>query len=161
MKHSLDYSQVVDSEEDQLKCHRGIPDIEAEEANTLDIQSEQKNEFQKTYAHPGYSDLLAVRKSARVKPIRTGDDNDATRVKMSKQKVKKTTKVNIEPTSKMYVTTSNSRRIRISIDRPFTPVPNRKSEESITQTPVLLKTFQEVTENVELLKEPRVNEETN
>ena len=55
----------------------------------MDKQTEQKNEFQKTYAHPGNSDLLAVRKSARVRPIRMGDDNDATRVKVSKQKVRK------------------------------------------------------------------------
>jgi hypothetical protein len=96
--------------------------------------------------------LLAVRKSARVKPIRTGDDNDATRVKMSKQKVKKTTKVAIEPTSKMYMTTSNSRRIRGRMDSPLTPIPNRKSEEGKTQTPELLETVQEVTENVETLE---------
>ena len=145
---------TVDSEQDQLKCHRGILDIEAEEANTLDIQTEQKNEFQNIYAHPGYSDLLAVRKSARVRPIRTGDDNDATRAKVSKQKVKKTTKVAIEPTSKMYATTSNSRRIKRSIDSPATPVPNRKSEEGKTKTPELLETIQEVTENVEILEEP-------
>ena len=74
----------------------------------MDIQTEQENEFQNIYAHPGYSDLLVVRKSARIRPIRTGDDNDASRAKVSKQKVKKTTKVAIEPTSKMYMTTSNS-----------------------------------------------------
>ena len=98
--------------------------------------------------------MLAVRKSARVRPIRTGDDNDATRAKVSKQKVKKTTKVAIEPTSKMYATTSNSRRIKRSMDSPATPVPNRKSEEGKTKTPELLETIQEVTENVEILEEP-------
>ena len=88
---------TVDSEEDQLKCHRGTFDIEAEKASTSDIDTEQENEFQQIYAHPGYSDLLVVRKSARVRPIRTGDDYDTTRVKESKQKVKKATKVTIEP----------------------------------------------------------------
>ena len=70
--------------------------------------------------------MLVVRKSARIRPIRTGDDNDATRAKVSKQKAKKTTKVAIEPTSKMYATTSNSRRIRRSMDSPLTPVPRVK-----------------------------------
>ena len=69
------------------------------------------------------------------------------------------TKVNIEPTSTMYVTTLNSRRIRRSIDSPLTPVPNQKSEEGTTQTPVLLETVQEVTENVETLEEEPIEEQ--
>jgi hypothetical protein len=78
---------------------------------------------------------------------------------VSKQKVKKTSKVAIEPTSKMYMTTSNSRRIRRSMDSPLTPVPNRKSEEGKTQTPELLETVQEVTENVETLEEEPIQEQ--
>jgi len=151
---------TVDSEEDQLKCHRGILDIEAEKANTLDIQAEQQNEFKTTYAHPGYLDFLSVNKSARVRPIRTGDDYDTERVKGFKQKVKKTTKVTIEPSSMIYVTTLNSRQIRRRHNSQSTPVPDRKSEESKTQTPILLEPIQEFMKNVEVLEESSVNEKT-
>ena len=151
---------TVDSEEDQLKCHRGTFDIEAEEASTSDTDTEQENEFQHIYAHPGYSDLLAVRKSARVRPIRTGDDYDLPRVKESKQKVKKATKVTIEPSKKMYVTTSSSRRTKGRHNSPSTPIPNRKSEESKTQPPQLLEPIDETMEYVEILEELKENEET-
>ena len=152
---------TVDSEEDQLKCHRGTFDIEAEQASTSDIDTEQENEFQQIYAHPGYSDLLAVRKSARVRPIRTGDDYDTTRVKESKQKVKKATKITIEPSTKMYVTTSSSRRTKRGHNNsPSTPIPDRKSEESKTQPPQLLEPIDETMENVEILEESKENEET-
>jgi hypothetical protein len=58
----------------------------------------------------------------------------------------------------MYVTTSNSRRIKRSMDSPLTPVLNRKSEEGKTKTPELLERVQEVTKNVEILEEEPTQE---
>ena len=46
------------------------------------------------------------------------------------------------------------------MDSPLTPVPNRKSEEGKTQTPELLETVQEVTENVETLEEEPIQEQS-
>ena len=104
--------------------------------------------------------MLSVSKSARVRPIRTGDDYDTERVKEFKQKVKKTTKVTIEPSSMIYVTTLNSRQIRRRHNSQSTPVPDRKSEESKTQTSILLEPIQESMKNVEELEEPSVNKKS-
>ena len=45
------------------------------------------------------------------------------------------------------------------MNSPLTPVPNRKSEKGKTQTPELLETVQEVTENFETLEEEPIQEQ--